>query len=70
MREYLAGQQVQVDTLTSERFSSSSGNGSTPHQHSSNEYAQQAKGMERETAPTTTSIEVDTERLSYINVRV
>jgi hypothetical protein len=69
VREYLAGQHVQIDTLASERFSSS-GNGSSSHEHSRNENAQQARSIERGGTQNATPIEADAERLSYINVRV
>jgi hypothetical protein len=68
MREYLAGQHVQIATLASERFSSSSGDSS--QNHSRSETAPPDKGMEGEKALSTTSFEVDTDSLSYINVRV
>jgi hypothetical protein len=72
MREYLAGQQVRVDSLASENFSMSSG-----HQEASSGDQPREDGgtggmkVPEPVIPARTSVaDADTESLSYINVRV
>jgi hypothetical protein len=71
MREYLASEHVHVDTLTSERFSPSSGG----HHNSSDGQSRDGDGRQTETVKSeifsgVPSMDMDTEMLSYINVRV
>jgi len=71
MREHLASEHVHIDTLASERFSpSSGGRHNSSEEQSRNGGSPQARAVEPEISPGTSSMDVDTEMLSYINVRV
>lgn len=71
MREYLAGEHVRVDSLATERFpQSSGGQGSSSGNQSRNGDARQPRTMEPERSSGVSSEVVETEKLSYISVRV
>jgi hypothetical protein len=71
MREYLASEHVHVNTLASERFSpSSGGHDSSPEDQSRKGDGRPAGTVETEISSGGSSMDVDTEMLSYINVRV
>jgi hypothetical protein len=71
MHEYLASEHVHIDTLASERFSPSSGGGeNSSRDQSHNGAGTQAKSMEQEISSLAFPGEMETEELSYINVRV
>jgi hypothetical protein len=71
MQEYLASEHVRIDTLSSERFSPSSGGGENSSGNQSQSGANtQEKSMEQGSSPLAFPGEVNAEGLSYINVRV
>jgi hypothetical protein len=71
VREYLAAEHVRVDSLAAERFSESpGGQGNTSGNQSRDGDARQPTTMGSGTAAEVPSTEVDSDRLSYISVRV
>lgn len=70
LREYLAGQQVQIDQLASERFSTSGGSRESAQQQSRNGAAGDA-AKQGDSSPAAAGFNEGTEEsLTYINVRV
>ncbi len=71
VREYLAGEHVHVDTLSSERFSQSPGRGSdSSGGQPQNDGARYTKAAETGDSPRGSPVEMDMQGLSYIDVRV
>jgi len=71
VREFLAGEHIHVDSLTSERFSQTAGgHDGSSSQSGGSDGSQSARSMERERLSQSLSVEGDGESLSYVNVRV
>lgn len=69
MREYLAGQHVHVDTLTSERYASAAG-GDSSHGQAGNRESSDAETPRPSIVSQQFSEEAEAESLSCISVRV